>query len=58
MVEPTESETKEVLDNFVEVMKKISQEIKDGIDFHEFPKTTPVSRVDEVFAARNLDLKE
>lgn len=58
MVEPTESETKEVLDNFINVMIKISQEIKDGVDFHEFPKTTPVQRVDEVRAARQLDLKE
>ena len=58
MVEPTESETKEVLDNFVNVMIKISKEINDGVDFHEFPKTTPVSRVDEVHAARHLDLKE
>ncbi|MBQ7286277.1 MAG: aminomethyl-transferring glycine dehydrogenase subunit GcvPB [Candidatus Gastranaerophilales bacterium] len=58
MVEPTESETKEVLDNFVDVMIKISQEIKDGVDFHEFPKTTPIQRVDEVRAARQPDLKE
>lgn len=58
MVEPTESETKEVLDNFVEVMIKIAKEIKDGVDFHEFPKTTPISRADEVRAARQLDLRE
>ena len=58
MVEPTESETKEVLDNFVEVMIKIAQEIKKGVDFHDFPKTTPISRADEVRAARQLDLKE
>ena len=58
MVEPTESETKEVLDNFIQVMIKIAKEIKDGVDFHEFPKTTPISRADEVRAARQLDLKE
>lgn len=58
MVEPTESETKEVLDNFIKVMIKIAQEIKDGVDFHEFPKKTPISRADEVRAARQLDLKE
>ncbi len=58
MVEPTESETKEVLDNFVDVMIKIALEIKDGVDFHEFPKKTPISRADEVRAARQLDLKE
>ncbi len=58
MVEPTESETKEVLDNFIETMKKIALEIEKGGDFSEFPKTTPVQRVDEVRAARQLDLKE
>ena len=58
MVEPTESETKAVLDNFIDVMVKIAKEIEDGIDFHEFPKTTPISRADEVRAARQLDLKE
>ena len=58
MVEPTESETKEVLDNFVKVMIKIANEIKEGVDFHEFPKKTPISRADEVRAARQLDLKE
>ncbi len=57
MVEPTESETKAVLDNFVQVMKKIAKEIDDGVDFHSFPKTTPVSRVDEVLAARHPDLR-
>ena len=58
MVEPTESETKEVLDNFINTMIKIANEIKDGVDFHEFPKKTPISRADEVRAARQLDLKE
>ena len=57
MVEPTESETKAVLDNFIEVMKKISKEIDDNIDFHQFPKTTPITRVDEVQAARHLNLR-
>ena len=58
MVEPTESETKEVLDNFIQVMIKIANEIKEGIDFSEFPKTTPVRRIDEVRAARQPDLRE
>lgn len=58
MVEPTESETKKVLDNFVEVMIKIASEIDEGVDFHNFPKKTPISRADEVKAARQLDLKE
>lgn len=58
MVEPTESETKEVLDNFINVMKKIALEIKQGVDFHSFPKNTPISRADEVLAARQPNLKE
>ncbi len=57
MVEPTESETKAVLDNFVQVMKKIAKEIDEGVDFHQFPKNTPVTRVDEVLAARHPDLR-
>ncbi len=57
MVEPTESETKQVLDNFVDVMTKIAKEIDDGEDFHSYPKTTPITRVDEVLAARHPDLR-
>ncbi len=58
MVEPTESETKETLDNFINVMLKIADEIKRGEDFSSYPKTTPVTRVDETQAARHPDLKE
>ena len=58
MIEPTESETKKRLDDFIEEMIKIADEIDKGLyDFHEFPKTAPVSRVDETNAARNPDLK-
>ena len=57
MVEPTESETKQVLDNFIDVMTKIAKEIDDGEDFHSYPKTTPITRVDEVLAARHPDLR-
>ena len=58
MVEPTESETKETLDNFINVMKKIAQEIENQKDFSQYPKTTPVTRIDEVQAARHPNLKE
>lgn len=58
MVEPTESETKEVLDNFINVMIKIAKEIEKGEDFSIYPKKTPVKKVDEVQAARKPDLKE
>jgi len=57
MIEPTETEDKEVLDNFVKVMKKISDEIMQGNDFTIYPTKTPVRRVDETLAARQLDLK-
>lgn len=57
MVEPTESETKAVLDSFVEKMIKIANEIDEGADFSECPKTTPITRVDEVRAARQPDLR-
>ena len=57
MVEPTESETKAVLDSFVEKMIKIANEIDEGVDFSECPKTTPITRVDEVRAARQPDLR-
>ncbi len=57
MVEPTESETKAVLDSFVEKMIKIANETDEGADFSECPKTTPITRVDEVRAARQPDLR-
>ena len=46
------------LDNFINVMKKIAQEIENQEDFSQYPKTTPVSKIDEVQAARHPDLKE
>ncbi len=58
MVEPTESESKATLDKFVEVMLKIAQEAKDSPDLlTEAPHNTPVLKVDEVLAARKLNLR-
>ena len=58
MVEPTETESRETLDAFIEAMIQIAKEAADGEDvFHDAPKTTPVSRLDEVRAARNMILK-
>ena len=58
MIEPTETESKEVLDNFIDVMIKISKEIeKNPTDFDNYPKTTMTSKVDEVQAARQPDLR-
>ncbi len=49
MIEPTETESKEVLDNFIEVMINIL----DDKDVKKHPRKTPVTRIDEVTAARN-----
>ncbi len=58
MIEPTESENKETLDNFIEVMKNISKEIDNNPEnFKNYPSKTIVKKVDEVYAARNLDLR-
>ncbi|ACB86299.1 aminomethyl-transferring glycine dehydrogenase subunit GcvPB [Natranaerobius thermophilus] len=53
MVEPTETESKESLDEFIDVMKQISQEAEsDPETVQNAPYTTPVKRLDEVTAAR------
>lgn len=57
LIEPTETETKQTLDEFVEVMKKIAHEAKTSPELlHNAPHITPVSRVDEVKAAKELVL--
>lgn len=57
MIEPTESETKERLDEFIAIMKQIAQEVKDNPqEVLSHPKNTPVKRVDETLAARKPDL--
>ena len=55
MIEPTETESKEVLDDFAENFVKVLAE--DAKVLHAAPKSTPVGRVDEVYAARNLWLR-
>ena len=58
MIEPTESETKEVLDDFVNVMLKIADEAKINPEkILSAPHTTPVKRLDETLAARKPNLK-
>lgn len=58
MVEPTETESKEVLDYFIEAMKSIAEEIEQDPDkVKSSPHNLPVKRVDEVGAARNLDVR-
>ena len=50
MIEPTETESKETLDAFAETLFRITEEPADLL--HEAPHTTPISRPDEVQAAR------
>jgi glycine dehydrogenase subunit 2 len=58
MVEPTETESKESLDNFVAVMKSIHHEARTEPEtLTGAPHTTPVGRLDEAGAARNPDLR-
>jgi len=57
MIEPTETESKETLDAFIAAMIGIAELAEsDPEAFAEFPATTPVSRLDEVLAARKPDL--
>ena len=57
MIEPTESESKEVLDNFINVMLKIAEEIKSNPEeVLKSPQKTPIKRVDETQAARHPNL--
>lgn len=55
MIEPTESESKETLDAFAEALFRITDEAADLL--HEAPHTTPISRPNEVQAARSPMLK-
>ncbi|MGD9722807.1 MAG: aminomethyl-transferring glycine dehydrogenase subunit GcvPB [Pirellulales bacterium] len=54
MIEPTETETKETLDAFAQTLFRVSEEPPDLL--HEAPHTTPISRPDEVRAARQAVL--
>ena len=57
MVEPTESESKERLDDFINVMLKIAEEIKQNPEVvNSAPHTAPIKKVDETLAARKPDL--
>ncbi|MGZ8563196.1 MAG: aminomethyl-transferring glycine dehydrogenase subunit GcvPB [Candidatus Limnocylindria bacterium] len=58
MIEPTETETLETLDAFVEIMHGIAREaIEDPDALRRAPLTTPVGRLDEAAAARRPDLR-
>tara|TARA_Y100000815_G_scaffold29662_1_gene24687 strand:- start:2234 stop:3706 length:1473 start_codon:yes stop_codon:yes gene_type:complete len=58
MIEPTESETRETLDAFIQALKDIDREVTEDPDLvRGAPYTTPVSRLDEATAARQPDLR-
>jgi len=57
MIEPVETESRESLEHFADVMEKIAEEAKSKPELlHEAPVTTPVRRLDEARAARSPDL--
>ncbi len=58
MIEPTETETKQTLDNFIDIMQNIYIEIETNpLRVLDSPLNSPVSRVDEAAAARKPVLK-
>ncbi len=57
MIEPTETESKQTLDAFVEAMLAIAREARDNPELlRTAPHTTPFGRLDEVMAAKQLVL--
>jgi len=58
MIEPTETESKETLDEFASALRAIVAEIEKDPDIVKgAPYTKPVGRLDEVTAARNPNLR-
>ncbi|HEX3103142.1 MAG TPA: aminomethyl-transferring glycine dehydrogenase subunit GcvPB, partial [Terriglobales bacterium] len=58
MIEPTESESKEEMDLFIEAMQSIAQEVEEDAEIvRSAPHSTRVSRLDETAAARNPVLR-
>ena len=53
MIEPTESESKETIDGFIAIMRKIAEEAKTDPELvKSAPHNTPIGRVDDVLAAK------
>jgi glycine dehydrogenase subunit 2 len=58
MIEPTETESQEVLDSFIEAMIEIAKESEENPDMVKTaPHDTPIRRIDDTYAARNLNLR-
>jgi glycine dehydrogenase subunit 2 len=55
MIEPTETESLETLDHFVDALREIAREARENPELlHDAPHTSPVRRMDEVKAAKDL----
>ncbi|MBS1728596.1 MAG: aminomethyl-transferring glycine dehydrogenase subunit GcvPB [Armatimonadetes bacterium] len=58
MIEPTETETKETLDEFCDAMIAICKEAVEAPDLlHDAPSTKVVGRLDETLAVKSLDVR-
>ena len=58
MIEPTETESLETMDRFIEIMKKIDQEAKENPELlHNAPVSTPVRRLDELKANKEVNCR-
>ena len=58
MIEPTETESRESLDHFIEVMETIAKEARTNPELlHNAPQNAPLTRLDEVAAARHPILR-
>jgi glycine dehydrogenase subunit 2 len=58
MIEPTETESRQTLDGFLEAMKEIAKDVEENPEIlHTAPHNTPVRRLDDARAARNPDLR-
>ena len=54
MIEPTENESRDTIDGFIEVMRQIASEAASDPDLvKSAPHNTPIGRVDDVLAAKN-----
>jgi len=57
MIEPTETESRETMDIFIEAMIDIAKQVEaNPASIKAAPVTTPIGRLDETAAARNLDI--
>ena len=58
MIEPTETESRQTIDEFIEVMRVIAREAKENPELlHSAPHNTPIGRPDETAAARQPVIK-